>query len=189
MKRFLVAVLLLAVEMAFAEWITHPDMANLKPRNVQARQLERNKLSPVDTRYQNRHYLFRRTFELAEIGNAQLRITADDYYKLYVNGAFVAMGPASGTVDRTYYNTIDLSPYLLKGVNTIAVHTYYQGLVNRVWVSGDNRHGLWLELEVDGKCILRSDGTFKVARHSGFSSMGVTGYDTQFLECYDAGAT
>ena len=189
MKKILVPLLLLAVEMAFAEWITHPDMANLKPRNVQARQLERNKLSPVDTRYQNRHYLFRRTFELAEIGNAQLRITADDYYKLYVNGVFVAMGPASGTVDCTYYNTIDLSPYLLKGVNTIAVHTYYQGLVNRVWVSGDNRHGLWLELEVDGKCILRSDGAFKVARHSGFSSMGVTGYDTQFLECYDAGAS
>lgn len=82
-----------------------------------------------------------------------MRITAD-YYKLYVDGTFVATGPAAGTTDRTYYNVIDLTPYLVKGRNTLAVHTYYQGLVNRVWVSGDNRQGLWLELEVDARLPL-----------------------------------
>ena len=171
-----------------AEWITHPDMADLKPRNVLARQLERDKLPPVDTRYQNRHYLFRRSFDLNAVGKATLRITADDYYKLYVNGAFVAMGPAAGTTDCTYYNVIDLTPHLVKGRNTLAVHTYYQGLVNRVWVSGDNRHGLWLELDADGRRVLESDTAFRVMRHAGYSAMGIAGYDTQFMECYDAGA-
>lgn len=169
-------------------WITHPDMAGLKPRNVQSRQLSRDGLAPVDTRHQNRHYLFRRTFELDAVDKAVIRITADDYYKLYVNGAFVAMGPAAGTTDCTYYNVIDLTPFLVRGRNVIAVHTYYQGLVNRVWVSGDNRHGLWLELDADGRRVLESDDSFVTARHSGFASLGVTGYETQFLECYDAGA-
>ena len=173
---------------ALADWITHPDMAGLRPRNVWARQLERKKLAPVDVRWQNRHYLFRRAFDLAVVGKTTVRITADDYYKLYVNGTFVAMGPAAGTTDCTYYNVIDVTPYLVKGRNTLAVHTYYQGLVNRVWVSGDNRHGLWLELDVDGRPLLASDETFKVARHRGYSALGTVGYDTQFLECYDAGA-
>jgi len=180
---------LMATLSASAAWITHPDMAGLEPRHVQARQLERGRLQPVDTRYRNRHYLFRRSFELASVGKATMRITADDYYKLYVNGAFVAMGPAAGTTDCTYCNTVDLTPHLVKGRNTVTVHTYYQGLVNRVWVSGDNRHGLWLELDVDGKRILQSDESFRVARHGGYSEMGTAGYDTQFLECYDAGAS
>ena len=171
-----------------AGWVTHPEMAGLKPRNVLSRQLERGRLDPVDTRYQNRHYLFRRSFDLATVRTATLRITADDYYKLYVNGTFVGMGPAAGTVDCTYFNVIDLTPYLRKGRNVIAVHTYYQGLVNRVWVSGDNRHGLWCELDVDGRRVLGSDTSFKVAKHSGYSEMGMAGYGTQFLECYDAGA-
>lgn len=188
MKMALCLSALMATGGVSADWITHPDMAHLKPRNVWARQLERGKLSPVDTHLQNRHYLFRRTFDLAKTGRATLRITADDYYKLYVNGAFVAMGPAAGTTDCTYYNTIDLTPLLAKGRNTIAVHTYYQGLVNRVWVSGDNRHGLWLSLDVDGVRVLDSDETFKVTRHRGYSSLGTAGYDTQFLECYDSGA-
>lgn len=47
---------------ALADWITHPDMAGLRPRNVWARQLERKNLAPVDVRWQNRHYLFRRAF-------------------------------------------------------------------------------------------------------------------------------
>ena len=189
MKKTLVAVtVLLAVFAASAGWVTHPEMAGLRPRNVRARQLERGRLAPVDTRCRNRRYLFRRSFDLASVRTATLRITADDYYKLYVNGAFVGMGPAAGTTDCTYYNVIDLAPYLVKGRNTIAVHTYYQGLVNRVWVSGDNRHGLWLELYADGRRVLEGDSSFRVARHTGYSEMGTAGYDTQFLECYDAGA-
>ena len=189
MKKTLVAVTVsLAVFAASAGWVTHPEMAGLSPRNVRARQLERGRLAPVDTRCRNRHYLFRRSFDLASVRTATLRITADDYYKLYVNGAFVGMGPAAGTTDCTYYNVIDLAPYLVKGRNTIAVHTYYQGLVNRVWVSGDNRHGLWLELDADGRRVLEGDSSFRVARHTGYSEMGTAGYDTQFLECYDAGA-
>ncbi|MBO5925978.1 MAG: hypothetical protein J6Q38_00245, partial [Clostridia bacterium] len=66
---------------------------------------------------------------------------------------------------RYNYNEIDLSNYLKKGSNLIAVHTLYHGLVNRVWQSGDYRHGLILDVEVDGKTILASDTSFKVAKH------------------------
>ena len=55
-------------------------------------------------------------------------------------------------------------------------------------MSGDNRHGLLLDLVIDGRICVASDETFKVARHRSYSTLGKTGYDTQFLERYDAGA-
>lgn len=188
MKTPVVLVGLMTSMSVSAAWITDAEMAGLEPKPVFARQLERNKLPKANPRYQNRHILFRRKFRLEDFTKAQMRITADDYYKLYVNGRFVAMGPAAGTPECTYFNTLDLTPYLVKGDNVLAVHTYYQGLVNRVWMSGDNRHGLWLELDADGRRVLESDDSFVTARHSGFASLGVTGYETQFLESYDAGA-
>ncbi len=168
--------------------ITDAEMAALQPRAVEARQLAKAKLAPVDYTHSNRHILFRRDFTLEKVSRATVDITADDYYKLYVNGEYVTEGPAAGTVDNTYWHTVDVSRHVRPGRNVIAVHTYYQGLVNRVWTSGDNRHGLWLELRVDGRTVVKSDERFRTARHTGYSAIGKAGYDTQFLERYDAGA-
>lgn len=49
-----------------------------------------------DQKFLCRHILFRKQVSLPKIGKALLKITADDYYKLYINGQFVAQGPAYG---------------------------------------------------------------------------------------------
>ena len=119
---------------------------------------------------------------------ADIHISADDYYKLYINGVFVTQGPAPGYPSHYYYNEIDVTNYLILGENTIAVHTYYQGLINRVWVSADYRHGLVFDLTVDGKCIVESDESWKCAEHTGYIACGKIGYDTAYAENYDAGS-
>lgn len=160
---------------------------NLQPRNVFHRHLEQVDL-PCDE-HRNRHILFRKRFFLtAPFETAKVYITADDYYKLYVNGRFVAQGSAPSYHFHYNYNVLDVSDYLQNGENVIAVHTLYQGLINRVWQSGDNRHGLLLDLDVDGKTVLSSDETFKVANHTAYTETAVCGYDTQFLERYDCNA-
>ena len=169
-------------------WITDSEMAALAPRPYAIRQYQVDKLPPVNEQVRNRHILFRKAFDLGDVKAATIRITADDYYRLYVNGVFAGMGPASGTTACTYYNEIDVTKLLRRGRNVIAAHTYYQGLVNRVWVSGDNRHGLVMDLVADGRRVLTSDTTFKTARHGGYSALGITGYSTQFMERYDASA-
>ena len=78
-------------------------------------------------------------------------ISADDYYKLYINGHFVTQGPTPSYHWQYNYNAIDVTAYLKPGRNVIAVHTLYQGLINRTWQSGDQRHGLIMDLEVDGE--------------------------------------
>ena len=70
----------------------------------------------------------------------------------------------------------------------IAVHTLYQGLINRVWQSGDQRHGLLCDLEIDGNVVLSSGEDFLVSLHTGYAESGICGYQTQFLETYDSRA-
>ena len=141
-----------------------------------------------DPALQNRHILYRRKAVLPAHKKAVLHVSADDYYKLYINGKLVTMGPAPAYPQAYFYNEIDVSAYLVAGENTFALHTLYQGLVNRVWVSGDGRHMLYFDLYLDGKRVLVSDMDWLCADHTGFGAMGKVGYDTAFLERYDSRA-
>ena len=170
-----------------AKWITDRTFAPLEPVNVFHKELEPLEYEP-DEALANSHILFRQRVALKRCDVATLYISADDYYKLYINGAFVDQGPAPGNPVHYYYNTIDVTRFLRPGENTVAVHTYYQGQINRVWVSGDARHGLIAELVVDGRTVLATDESWRVARHTGYSSLGLVGYKTQYREKYDSGA-
>lgn len=169
------------------KWITDAEFALLKPRNVFHRQLENIDLPCNEHR--NRHILFRKKFECGKLSeNAKIYISADDYYKLYINGKFVSQGPAPSYHFNYNYNVVDVGEYLQEGENLIAVHTLYQGLINRVWQSGDNRHGLILDLVIDGKTVVASNESFKTSPHTAYTETGICGYQTQFLERYDSSA-
>lgn len=165
--------------------ITDYRFADRAPVSVFHREMEApNSLEPSD--HANSHILFRRVFDLPCPKGCVLRISADDYYKLYVNGQFVTQGPAPGYHFAYYYNEVSLDRFLKKGKNTIAVHTYYQGLINRAWVSGDMRHMLAAELLQDGRVILTTDETWKTSPHTGFSALHHIGYRTAWAEQYDS---
>ena len=137
-------------------WITDGEFAALTPRNVFSREI--GKVVPDCTDHRDRHILFRKRFFLvAKPKQALLRITADDYYKAWLNGRFAGQGPAAAYPQRYGYNVLDVTDLLREGENVLAVHTLYQGLINRVWVSGDNRHGLLCDLLCDGVPVLQSD--------------------------------
>ncbi|MBQ8432836.1 MAG: family 78 glycoside hydrolase catalytic domain [Clostridia bacterium] len=167
------------------QWITDEEFCALEPRNVFHRQLV--KVSIPCEEHRNRHILFRKSFHLNDTPReATVYITADDYYKLYINGEFVAQGPAPAYHFQYPYNTVDVTAYLRPGKNVIAVHTLYQGLINRVWQSGDLRHGLLMDLVVDGEVVACSDSTFRTHPHTAYREVGTVGYRTQFLEEYDS---
>lgn len=157
------------------------------PQNVFFKELSVKKVEMPEGLL-NKHILFRRRVTLGKFKSAVLRITADDYYKLYINGRFVTQGPSPCYPSGYFYNEIDVSGYLNEGENTFAVHTYYQGLINRVWVSGDLREMMYFRLICDGNDVLVSDTDWKCAIHTGYTECGRFGYDTQLAECYDSGS-
>jgi predicted nucleic acid-binding protein len=167
-------------------FVSHPDFAALSPLSIFHKEHAPSEAVVHPAELQNKHILYRHGVEIGKFSRAVMRITADDCYKLYINGRYVTEGPAPSYPHAYFYNEIDVTDYLTEGKNVIAVHTYYQGLCNRVWVSGDLRQMLWCLLELDGKPVLCSDGSWKCAYHSGYTACGKFGYDTAFAECYDS---
>ncbi len=164
------------------QWITSAEFANAEPVNVFHRQYDfesGKRVLEKSKALQNRHTLFRGEFFLDELPkDARLFFSADDYAKIYVNGKFAAQGPAPGYFFHYLYCEADVSKLLRRGKNVVAIHSYYQGLINRVWVSGDMRSGAICDLVCDGKTVLKTSASWKCAPHTGISSAGKAGYDT-----------
>ena len=160
-----------------AKFISHPDFAALEPIYIYHKQHDNPPYShPAELI--NKHIIYRRKAVLGGFQKATLKISADDYYKLYVNGKYVTEGPASAYHTHYFYNEFDLTDYLAEGENTFAVHTFYQGLIGNGCVSGDLRQMLWLELALDGQTVLVSDESWKCKYHTGYIEIGRYGYDT-----------
>ncbi len=68
-------------------------------------------------------------------GPAVIKITADSRYKLYVNGSYVCYGPARGYPEHYPFDTVDITEYLKKGGNVIAVvvHQYGHGTYQSIY--------------------------------------------------------
>ena len=64
--------------------------------------------------------LFRLEIEVnAPVKRAEIRISAADRYRLYVNGESVVCGPRKGDALNRYFETVDLAPYLKSGRNAL----------------------------------------------------------------------
>jgi len=87
-------------------------------------------------------------------------ITASSQYKLYVNGDFVATGPARCAAHHQSYDTHDISEYLVNSENVIAVEVHYQK--NNVSYMHQSRGGLLCQVDF-GETQIISDDSWKVA--------------------------
>ena len=76
----------------------------------------------------NSYALFRSSFNLDKLPKkAPLYITADQNYRLYVNGKFVCSGPARGYQHSYPFDEIDIAKHLRKGKNVLAIRAYNVG--------------------------------------------------------------
>lgn len=173
--------------LAGAEWLRDPAFANTEIINL----LHKEKAaSPKLHGPQNVHTLFRTQIHLRDApDSATLTITGDDYYKFYIDGEFVVQGPESGYPFAHPYYRLDVSRFLGPGDHCLAAHAYYQGLVNRVWNSADNRAGFMLALDVTyaGGATERfvTDTAWRCLSLDAFASDRTIGYKTQFAEDID----
>lgn len=132
----------------FAMWITHPT-AGREPGL----------------------FAFRLPFSLAALPQtATVRVSADVKYRLYVNGALAAFGPCKRGEYDTYYDTVELAPYLQTGENELLAYVlclpdnygYYMTLI---------RSGLaaFMLEGAAGDCDLTTDARWQVARCTEFA--------------------
>lgn len=104
--------------------------------------------------------LFRREVEIdGAVETAQVKISADSRYKLYVNGVLAEAGPCKGDGQIWFYDQVSIKPYLKKGKNVLAAAVLrfpmHPSKGNQSMV-GTYIPGLFLEgsiLEEGGKCL------------------------------------
>lgn len=115
-------------------WLTVPEWEGVTPRDVFRAEGDP---APEPIAPRNVHALVRGEFALPP-WEWTLELSADDSFHAYLDGAWLGQGPAPGTPRRYWYQR-----YPVTGGRTVtlALHLYYQGLVNRVWNSGDGRFG------------------------------------------------
>ncbi|MEI5522927.1 discoidin domain-containing protein [Streptomyces brasiliscabiei] len=124
----------------------------------------------------NQWVAFRRSFTLASApSKAVTRIAADSKYWLWVNGTLVVFeGGLKRGPNRTdtYYDEIDLSPYLKSGDNTLALLVWYFGKQGFSHHSS-GKGGLLLQSDIEaGSTTTRlvSDTGWKHTVHPGYSN-------------------
>ena len=164
-----------------AKWITTHDFLELEPIDLFHKELAEFSVKP--SALGNYHVHFRKVFAIPKAQKITVNISADDYYKLYVNGRFVCQGPAAAYPEYYNYNQVDISEYVQEGENVIAVHVYYQGLINRVWYSGDNRMGLIADIYADGAYVCGTDDTWLYERAMEYGARECADRDCADVEC------
>ncbi len=167
-----------------SKWITTEDFAPLKRANLFNK--EYPKAVVENSGIINYHAHFVKEFTLDEVkGNYEILISADDYYKLYINEEFVCQGPGQAYYMHYHYNKADITPFLKKGENIIAIHAYYHGQTARSYMSGDDKFGIICDILNDGKYLFGTDETWLYERAEEYSGRRFGDSGTQHVENID----
>ena len=136
-----------------AGWIVHPD---------------------ADT-VENQWLVFRKSFTIDRLpGNPVMAdIATDSKYWLYINGELAVIEGAlkrGPNPDDTYFDRVDIGPFLQQGENSIALLVWFFG---RHGFSHNNSGlpGLYFSASLPGFAI-HSDATWRVTRHPSFGKTG-----------------
>lgn len=125
-----------------------------------------------DPRHELGVFAFRRSLDLEQVPpRFGIRVTADNRYKLYVNGRLVVFGPQRGDAQHWFYETVDIAEHLRPGKNWVAAvvwnfgrwapmaqHTVRTGFGLECEFSGPDRNPKLDIATPDGWEVARLDG-------------------------------
>lgn len=115
-------------------------------------------------------YHFRKTFELSEKPKTfRIHVSADNRYKLYVNGVMVSLGPARSDVYNWSYETVDIAPWLSEGSNTLASVVWNFGEYNPVAQMSFQKTAFILQGDSDKEQIANTNASWKGIKNASYS--------------------
>lgn len=105
---------------------------------------------------------FRKSFELATKPIRFLvHISADNRYRLFVNGTPVHIGPARGDIAHWRFDSLDIAPFLVPGSNVIAATVWNFGTAGPVAQETDQTAFI-LQGDDDVSSIANTDASWRV---------------------------
>ncbi len=122
-------------------------------------------------------YLFRKNIELAaKPASFVIHVSADNRYKLFVNGKLVSLGPARGDVYHWNFETIDIASHLQSGKNSIAAKVWNEAEL-RPQAQMTLRTGFILQGATTAEEIVNTDESWKCIRDDSYQPIKITHRD------------
>ena len=117
----------------------------------------------------------RRAFALSDMPRRFLvHVSADNRYKLYVNGVQISLGPQRSDVTHWRYETVDLAPHLHAGRNVVAALVWNWGAARPV-AQHSHRTGFLIQGDTPAEAALVNTGpSWKVLIDSAYAPIVIT---------------
>ncbi len=93
--------------------------------------------------HQTHFYYFKKAFTASKGAVLSAHVCADTRYQLYINDQMVCEGPCQGSAYLRYYETIDLTPYLIDGENHIYAKVMHMEESSFISVYKESRAAFW----------------------------------------------
>lgn len=120
-------------------------------------------------------FYFRNSFSLEAVEDSVIvYVSADNRYRLFVNGTEVSNGPARGNLEYWRYETVNISPWLQKGKNIIAAEVFNLGEHRPV---AQFSHKTAFLFQAEGKLgeqLNTGKGNWRVTQNHAYSAIEVT---------------
>lgn len=117
-------------------------------------------------------YYFRKKIDLTvKPSSFIIHVSADNRYKLYVNGTLVSLGPARGDTYYWNYETVDLAPYLVAGKNVVAALVFNEA-EKRPEAQISVRTAFIIQGNTSNEEVLNTNNTWKYIRDNGHQPIG-----------------
>ncbi len=115
-------------------------------------------------------YHFRKTFDIKAVPSRFIvHVSADNRYKLYLNGHLVSLGPARGDVFNWNFETVDLSPWLKEGKNVLAATVWNYAELKPLAQISFNQTGFILQGNTSDEEIVNTNETWKCIKNSAYN--------------------
>ncbi|WP_217902323.1 alpha-L-rhamnosidase N-terminal domain-containing protein [Siphonobacter sp. BAB-5385] len=115
-------------------------------------------------------YHFRKSFDLtARPEHFYVHVSADNRYKLFVNGKLVSLGPARSDPYNWNFETVDLGPHLKKGKNVLAAIVWNFAEYKPVAQMSFNRTEFLLQGDTEAEQLVNTDTSWRCLRNPAYT--------------------
>jgi hypothetical protein len=121
---------------------------------------------------------FRKSFELkVQPQEFIINISADNRYRLFINGKAVCFGPARADLEHWSYESIDISPFLIPGKNVLAAVVWNFGEL-KPWAQFSIKTAFIVQGNSSAEEIVNTDASWKVMMDKAYSPAAASSKET-----------
>ena len=171
MKKLILLILLI---LASAQSQETPSLVNMEWDNLKHAWRAQWIAHPTANQLDYGVFHLRKEFELGQTPTSMLvHVSADNRYRLYVNGNYVCNGPSRDDRLHWRYETIDIAPFLREGKNVIAALVFNYG-IHRPTAQHSHRTAFILQAEEEKQYYVNSDNSWRIFENSAYQPIPIT---------------